>query len=148
VSVFQVGGRGWVSKFVLRHRQRWTPGGPWETREAAQEAEATYRRRLKRMSAVAQDRRANAEQEPHTVYRYYAGDELLYVGLTGTAFRRTSEHRKDREWWPLVTRAEFDHFEGYTAAAAHEARLIRELLPRFNQRGKPSSTTSTGSRAA
>lgn len=136
MSVFCIEGRGWVSKFVLRGRQRWRSGGPWATREE------TYRKRLMQMQVVAQERRAGAATNPHTVYRYYSGDELLYVGLTGTAFRRTSEHRKDREWWPLVTRAEFEHFDGYEAAAAHEAQLIRELLPRFNRRGNPAATTA------
>jgi integrase len=36
-------GSGWVSKFQLRGRQRWTPGGPWETKRQAQEAERRYR---------------------------------------------------------------------------------------------------------
>lgn len=131
---------GWLSKFELRKRQRWTPGGPWDTREKAEEAEASYRARLKQMKTIAEERHEKAACSPHTVYRYYAGDELLYVGLTGTAFRRTSEHRKDAGWWPEVTRAEFDHFDGYKAAAEAEARQIRELLPIHNRRGNPNAT--------
>jgi len=39
-------GTGWVSEFQFRGRQRWTPGGPWETKRQAQEAERRYRDRL------------------------------------------------------------------------------------------------------
>lgn len=45
MSVFPRGNR-WVSKFQRRGRQHWTPGGPWETKRQAQEAEQRYRDRL------------------------------------------------------------------------------------------------------
>jgi integrase len=46
MSVFRRGDR-WVSKFQHRGKQRWTPGGPWETKRQAQEAERRYRDHLK-----------------------------------------------------------------------------------------------------
>jgi integrase len=46
VSVFRRGG-SWVSKFQLKSRQVWTPGGPWETKRQAQEAERRHRDRLR-----------------------------------------------------------------------------------------------------
>jgi integrase len=45
MSVYRRGGR-WVSKFQHRGKQRWTPGGPWETKRQAQEAERRYRDQL------------------------------------------------------------------------------------------------------
>jgi integrase len=45
VSVFRRGG-SWVSKFQLNGRQVWTPGGPWEKKRQAQEAERRHRDRL------------------------------------------------------------------------------------------------------
>ncbi len=37
---------GWVAKFQLRGKQHWVPGGPWQTKRQAQEAERRYRDRL------------------------------------------------------------------------------------------------------
>lgn len=39
-------GRTWVAKFQLRGEQHWVPGGPWESKSAAREAERRYRDRL------------------------------------------------------------------------------------------------------
>lgn len=39
-------GNGWVSKFQYRGRQQWVPGGPWETKRQAEEAERRRRDRL------------------------------------------------------------------------------------------------------
>jgi integrase len=46
VSVFRRGG-SWVSKFQLNGRQVWTPGGPWETKRHALEAERRHRDHLR-----------------------------------------------------------------------------------------------------
>jgi integrase len=46
MSAIRVEGRGWVSKFQYRKKQHWTPGGPWQTKRQAQEAERRYRDRL------------------------------------------------------------------------------------------------------
>lgn len=46
MSAFKVKGRGWVAKFQLRGEQHWVPGGPWETKRHAQEAERRYRDRI------------------------------------------------------------------------------------------------------
>lgn len=48
MSVFKRGG-GWVAKFQLRGEQHWVPGGPWETKSAAREAERRYRERVERV---------------------------------------------------------------------------------------------------
>lgn len=45
MSAFKRGG-GYVSKFQLDGQQRWTPGGPWQTKRQAHEAEQRYRDRL------------------------------------------------------------------------------------------------------
>lgn len=37
---------GWVAKFQLRGKQHWVPGGPWQTKRQAQEAERRCRDRL------------------------------------------------------------------------------------------------------
>jgi integrase len=50
VSAFRRGS-GWVSKFQLRGRQHWTPGGPWQTKRHAQEAERLEARRTEETCA-------------------------------------------------------------------------------------------------
>lgn len=144
MSVFYIEGRGWVSKFQTRGKQRWTRGGPWDTREQAQEAEDRYRQRLTQGKAQAEERRQAAQHALHTVYLLYAEDRLIYVGLTGAGVRRFSEHRLLRAWWPEITRAEFEHIKGYEPARAREAELIRELLPPGNGNGKRRSTARPG----
>lgn len=46
MSVYRRNG-GWVSKFQLDGKARWTPGSPWATKRQAQEAERRYRDRLR-----------------------------------------------------------------------------------------------------
>lgn len=45
MSVFErpKGSGRWVSKFVLRGEQKWTPGAPWATKRQGEEAERRYR---------------------------------------------------------------------------------------------------------
>jgi integrase len=45
MSAFKRDGR-WVAKFQLCGRQHWVPGGPWNTKRQAQEAERRHRDRL------------------------------------------------------------------------------------------------------
>jgi integrase len=46
MSAFR-GRGGWIAKFQMDGKQRWVPGGPWESKRQAQEAERRYRDRLK-----------------------------------------------------------------------------------------------------
>lgn len=46
MTAFRRGNR-WASKFQLDGKQHWTPGGPWETKTQAQNAESHYRDRLR-----------------------------------------------------------------------------------------------------
>ncbi|MGH2955366.1 MAG: tyrosine-type recombinase/integrase [Solirubrobacterales bacterium] len=45
MSAFKRNGK-WVAKFVLRGEQHWTPGGPWDTKKAAEKAERIHRDEL------------------------------------------------------------------------------------------------------
>ena len=45
MSVFKARG-GYVSKFQYQGKQHWTPGGPWQTKRQATEAERRHRDRL------------------------------------------------------------------------------------------------------
>src|SRR5262245_46410959 len=45
MSVFKRNG-GWAAKFQLRGELHWVPGGPWQTKSAAREAERRHREHL------------------------------------------------------------------------------------------------------
>lgn len=46
MSVYKRNGK-WVSRFQFNNAKHWTPGGPWETKTAAKEAERRHRDRLR-----------------------------------------------------------------------------------------------------
>lgn len=46
MTAFRRGNR-WVAKFTLDHKQVWVPGGPWETKTQAKNAEAHHKAQLK-----------------------------------------------------------------------------------------------------
>lgn len=72
--------------------------------------------------------------QDHWVYRCYdAGDELLYVGVTGRGLRRLAhEHAKRAEWAAHVACIEVEHYATLEAAFMRERALIVERHPRFN----------------
>jgi hypothetical protein len=72
------------------------------------------------------------QQKVWTVYRFFNEDEIVYVGITGSGMRRLDQHRRLREWWPEVTRAEFEHMDTREEAERRERDLIAELKPRGN----------------
>jgi hypothetical protein len=76
-----------------------------------------------------------------TVYRYYdAADRLLYVGATGQGHWRARAHNRTALWWPLVARAEFEHFTSEDEAFTHEGKLIVTLNPLYNVADNPNRT--------
>lgn len=74
-----------------------------------------------------------APRRDHWVYRHYndAG-ELLYVGCTMHLKQRRTQHALAAHWYPASTRCVLTGPLNRTAAYELEARLIRDLGPRFN----------------
>lgn len=69
------------------------------------------------------------------LYRFYdADDALLYVGISLNAATRASQHRKDKSWWPDVTRMEIEHLatDIRSEAEAYERSVIVAESPRYN----------------
>lgn len=67
-----------------------------------------------------------------TVYVYSAQDgSTIYVGVTGDQSLRMKDHRQ-RDWWPTVATARFEHFDTRAEAVARERELIRALAPLRN----------------
>ncbi len=67
------------------------------------------------------------------VYRCYSTDgTLLYVGVSGDALRRFSEHGETKAWFPEVASIALEHYPTREAAKAREKGLIHALTPRYN----------------
>jgi hypothetical protein len=41
------------------------------------------------------------------LYRLFDARRVVYVGITEDLARRPAEHRRDKPWWPTVTRIGF-----------------------------------------
>jgi hypothetical protein len=79
-----------------------------------------------------------ASPSPTSVYRYY--DKyglLLYVGLSGSGYRRNDQHSQGSGFWPYVASQTVDHLPDRAAAHAYERRLIIEHRPPFNVHHNP-----------
>lgn len=59
----------------------------------------------------------------------------IYVGYTNNIYRRLSEHRKEKAWWPLIDRIIVDCYDSQREALDQEARFIGHLRPIVNVAG-------------
>lgn len=66
------------------------------------------------------------------VYRMYSGDELLYVGISGSPMYRFSQHSVSKKWAHRVTKVTIEWMETRELAAAEEAIAIHRELPSQN----------------
>lgn len=68
-----------------------------------------------------------------SLYRFYdADDRLLYVGITSRVPSRLSQHARDKEWFPYVARASFEHYQHRDDAALAEKKTIKRERPLYN----------------
>jgi len=74
------------------------------------------------------------EELPTTLYRLYADDKLLRVGITGNLKVRLSSY-KDESWWPEVTRRTVELYATRGEAEEAEDVAIREECPVHNIKG-------------
>lgn len=68
------------------------------------------------------------------LYRFFGGDELLYIGVTGWIPERWQRHKNAATWWPLVTSVKVEPFPKMHLALAAERVAIRDESPRSNIR--------------
>lgn len=74
-----------------------------------------------------------ANPVPTALYRLRnKGGDLLYVGITGSPFRRWAEHEADKEWWAEVSQFDIDWFDNRPMALDAEKVAIRAEKPRYN----------------
>jgi hypothetical protein len=71
----------------------------------------------------------------YTLYRLWAADELLYVGLTITPRTRFAQYNRMVGWWTEVTHITVEHLESVSRIEAHarEAATIQAENPRYNR---------------
>lgn len=130
MTVWQREDGKWEGKFVYKKRQHWVTGGPFRTEEEARAAEDRQRRGTDPHENARQLERRR--QAPHSVYRLFSGDEVVYVGITSVGVNRIADHAKLRSWWVEVTSATFEHVGSFYEADARETELIEELRPKYN----------------
>lgn len=69
-----------------------------------------------------------------TLYRFFNGGELLYVGITNCVPRRMDEHGESKPWFMNATRITLEHFASRGDAEAAELAAIITEKPRYNVR--------------
>lgn len=57
-----------------------------------------------------------------TLYRFFDGDTLLYVGISINAYHRARVHQNSAVWWDEVTHVTFEKFD--TRETCNEIRVI------------------------
>ncbi|BAL87188.1 hypothetical protein AMIS_19680 [Actinoplanes missouriensis 431] len=67
------------------------------------------------------------------LYRFYdAHGILLYIGITGDAAARWSNHSRKKPWWPLVRRIEIEPYATRTEVEVTEKAAILAERPMCN----------------
>lgn len=68
-----------------------------------------------------------------TLYRHFDADNnLLYVGISLSAYQRFAQHKRHSKWAGQSVRMEMERFEDRKAAMAAEELAIRKEKPKFN----------------
>jgi len=71
------------------------------------------------------------------LYRHFdAAGDLLYVGCSSNAIRRTEQHEAQAHWFPDVATITVQHFASVSEALSAEKAAIRAEGPKYNVRGK------------
>lgn len=67
-----------------------------------------------------------------TLYRYFSGDTLLYIGVSVNAYYRAQQHQQNAAWWEDATHVTFEKFDTREAVEEAETRAIRSEKPKYN----------------
>lgn len=67
-----------------------------------------------------------------TLYRFWSGDELLYIGITADAYARWRDHAISKRWWRDIDRVTVQHFDSRAAAMEAERAAIIAERPTHN----------------
>lgn len=79
----------------------------------------------------------------HTLYRFWEGERLLYVGISIDAYVRASQHRRRADWWPEATHVTFEKHPTREAVFVAERRAIESEAPAYNVAGAEGARPAT-----
>jgi hypothetical protein len=68
----------------------------------------------------------------HTLYRWFAGEDLLYIGISGRAYERACAHARSSEWFTEADRMTVEHFDSSEELRDAERAAIQEEHPQYN----------------
>ncbi|MFI6228661.1 GIY-YIG nuclease family protein [Micromonospora echinospora] len=75
---------------------------------------------------------------PTALYRFYDQDDaVIYVGVTADLETRWMSHKREKPWWPEVSRREVEWYPDRHKALQAEAETIEREKPRYNVAGTP-----------
>lgn len=66
------------------------------------------------------------------LYRIWNGEELIYVGISMSAYHRLHVHSRDKNWYYLATHITIQWFDTVQEAIQAETAAIQVEKPRFN----------------
>lgn len=66
------------------------------------------------------------------LYRHYSGEELVYIGISISAFNRLSGHKSTSKWFMDISKVDIEWFENRQKALEAEANAIKTERPKFN----------------
>jgi predicted GIY-YIG superfamily endonuclease len=87
-------------------------------------------------------RLATDEESPRfapatALYRFFdAGQQLLYVGVSGQPGERWARHRRESPWWRTAMFVAVEILPSMHAALDAEREAIQSETPAFNKRSK------------
>jgi hypothetical protein len=67
-----------------------------------------------------------------TLYRYWSGETLLYVGISINAYQRASQHSDNSQWWAEATHVTFEKYPSREDVIIAEKIAIRKERPIYN----------------
>lgn len=77
------------------------------------------------------------ENAPTDLYRYFDADaQLIYVGISISAFMRAKAHRNASGWWRHAVAMTIVRYPSREAAIAAELEAIRAEKPKYNLQGR------------
>lgn len=71
------------------------------------------------------------------LYRIFAAERLLYIGIGYNPQARWAAHAKEKDWWPLVTHKTVEWYDSWASAKAAETFAIKTERPIYNVVGAP-----------
>lgn len=74
---------------------------------------------------------------PHALYRFWAGEVLLYVGITVNPSTRWPTHERGKEWWEEITTITIERCPSRAQALSLEREAIRNEHPKYNIAHQP-----------